>query len=127
MKDAGQLWMLEQANAYRKAYAEETGQENDVINKVFSNSPPYYMTKSGTSTGGTGWDPNNLKDDCYDDFAMYLARATEWVDKNLESKYGAGVSYVEPLNEPDTSYWYEGRPNRKAVYLIQGTAVQSLP
>ena len=120
MKDAGQLWMLEQANAYRKAYSEETGQENDVINKVFSNSPPYYMTKSGTSTGGTGWDPNNLKDDCYDDFAMYLARATEWVDKNLESKYGAGVSYVEPLNEPDTSYWYEGSTKQEGCIFNTG-------
>lgn len=51
---------MEQANEYRK-------DEKDIINEVFSNSPPYYMTKSGTSTGG--WNAeNNLKEECYDDF-----------------------------------------------------------
>ena len=120
MSDAGQLWMLEQANQYRKAYAEELGRENDVINKVFSNSPPYYMTKSGTSTGGSWGNPNNLKDDCYDDFAMYMARATKWVDENLESKFGVGVSYVEPLNEPDTSYWYEGSTKQEGCIFNNG-------
>lgn len=120
MSDAGQLWMLEQANRYRKNYAEAAGQENDIINKVFSNSPPYYMTKSGSSTGGYSWDANNLKDDCYDDFAMYLARAARWVDQNLESKYGVGVSYVEPLNEPDTNYWYDGSTKQEGCIFNTG-------
>ena len=71
MADAGQLWMLEQANKWRQ-------EEGDIINEVFSNSPPYYMTKSGSSTGGYSWDKNNLKDDQYDEFAQYLARATKW-------------------------------------------------
>lgn len=38
MADAGQLWMLEQANKWRS-------EEGDIINEVFSNSPPYYMKK----------------------------------------------------------------------------------
>ena len=125
MSDAGQLWMLEQANQYRKDYAEQTGQENDIINKVFSNSPPYYMTKSGTSTGGNSWDLNNLKDDCYDDFAMYLARATKWIDNDLESKFGTGVSYVEPLNEPDTTYWQAGSTKQEGCIFNTGE-LQSL-
>lgn len=120
MSDAGQLWMLEQANQYRKAYAEKISKENDIINKVFSNSPPYYMTKSGTSTGGSWGDPNNLKDDCYDDFAIYMARATKWVDENLESKFGTGVSYVEPLNEPDTNYWMEGSTKQEGCIFNNG-------
>lgn len=61
MNDAGQIWMMEQANKWRF-------ESNDIINEVFSNSPPYYMTKSGSSTGGNSWDKENLKDDCYDDF-----------------------------------------------------------
>lgn len=120
MADAGQLWMLEQANQYRYDYAMETGQENDIINKVFSNSPPYYMTKSGTSTGGYSWDLNNLKEDCYDDFAMYMARATKWIDDNLERKFGVGVSYVEPLNEPDTDYWQAGSTKQEGCIFNTG-------
>lgn len=120
MSDAGQLWMLEQANSYRLAYAEKTGKENDIINKVFSNSPPYYMTKSGTSTGGNSWDLNNLKEECYDDFALYLARAIHWVDQDLEKKFGAGVTYAEPLNEPDTSYWQAGSTKQEGCIFNTG-------
>ena len=120
MSDAGQLWMLEQANKYRKDYAEKTGQENDIINKVFSNSPPYYMTKSGTSTGGYSWDLNNLRDDCYDDFALYMARATKWIDDNLEEKFGEGVSFVEPMNEPDTNYWQAGSTKQEGCVFNTG-------
>ena len=120
MSDAGQLWMLEQANKYRYDYAQQTGEENTIINKVFSNSPPYYMTKSGTSTGGYWNDPNNLKDDYYDDFAMYMARSANWVDKNLKSKFGVGVSYIEPLNEPDTNYWHEGSTKQEGCIFNTG-------
>lgn len=113
MADAGQLWMLEQANQWRQ-------EEGDIINEVFSNSPPYYMTKSGSSTGGYNWDKNNLKDDQYDEFAQYLARATKWVDQNLEKKYGTGVSYVEPLNEPDTNYWMGGSTKQEGCIFNTG-------
>ncbi|KLU68348.1 MAG: hypothetical protein RHS_5822 [Robinsoniella sp. RHS] len=120
MSDAGQLWMLEQANQYRYDYARETGEENTIINKVFSNSPPYYMTKSGSSTGGYWEDSNNLKDDYYDDFAMYMARSANWVDRNLKSKYGVGVSYIEPLNEPDTNYWHDGSTKQEGCIFNTG-------
>lgn len=113
MADAGQLWMLEQANAYRQ-------EEGDIINEVFSNSPPYYMTKSGSSTGGYSWDPNNLKEDQYDEFAQYMARAVKWVDSDLKKKYGTGVSYVEPLNEPDTSYWMDGSTKQEGCIFNTG-------
>lgn len=113
MADAGQLWMLEQANKWRS-------EEGDIINEVFSNSPPYYMTKSGSSTGGNSWDLNNLKDDQYDEFAQYLARAAKWIDRNLQEKYGTGVSYIEPLNEPDTTYWQNGSTKQEGCIFNTG-------
>lgn len=113
MADAGQLWFLEQANEWRQ-------EEGDIINEVFSNSPPYYMTKSGSSTGGYDWDKNNLKDDQYDDFAQYMARATKWIDQKLEAKYGTGVTYVEPLNEPDTNYWLDGSTKQEGCIFNTG-------
>lgn len=115
MNDAGQIWMMEQANKWRF-------ESNDIINEVFSNSPPYYMTKSGSSTGGNSWDKENLKDDCYDDFGLYLARAVKWLDGNLESKFGTGVDYVEPLNEPDTNYWLNGSTKQEGCIFYPGAS-----
>lgn len=112
MADDGQLWMLEQANAYREA-------EGDIINEVFSNSPPYYMTESGSSTGGWNAEPN-LKEDYYDDFAVYMARAAKWIDNDLNKKYGTGVDYVEPMNEPDTSYWGYGSTKQEGCVFKPG-------
>lgn len=113
MNDAGQIWMMQQANEYRKA-------EDDIINEVFSNSPPYYMTKSGSSTGGNDWDKENLDWNNYDQFTSYLARATKWLDQNLETKYGTGVDYVEPLNEPDTNYWINGSTKQEGCIFSPG-------
>ena len=114
MNDAGQIWMLEQANHWRAS-------EGDIINKVFSNSPPYYMTKSGSSTGGYEWEKENLRDDCYDDFATYLARAVKWLDQDLKSKYNTGVDFVEPLNEPDTNYWINGSTKQEGCIFRPGS------
>ncbi|WP_373264351.1 carboxypeptidase regulatory-like domain-containing protein [Hungatella hathewayi] len=116
MNDAGQIWMMEQANQWRL-------DSGDIINEVFSNSPPYYMTKSGSSTGGNDWndwEKENLKDDCYDDFGQYLARAVKWLDRNLDEKFGTGINYVEPLNEPDTNYWLNGSTKQEGCIFYPG-------
>ncbi|MBR6792392.1 MAG: alpha-L-arabinofuranosidase, partial [Ruminococcus sp.] len=42
---------------------------DDMIVEMFSNSPPYYMTESGCSSGGNDPNVNNLKADYFDDFA----------------------------------------------------------
>lgn len=114
MSDAGQLWMLEQANAYRQ-------DEKDIINEVFSNSPPYYMTKSGTSTGGVDAE-NNLKEECCEEFSTYLARAARWIDEDLKEKYGTGVDYIEPMNEPNTDYWSAGSTKQEGCSFDVGEA-----
>ncbi len=119
MSDAGQLWMLEQANSWRKKAAEKNGTENDIINEVFSNSPPYYMTKSGSSTGGVNA-ASNLKEDCYDDFALYMARAAKWIENDLSTKFGAHVDYIEPMNEPDTNYWSDGSVKQEGCTFKPG-------
>lgn len=120
MSDAGQLWMLEQANMWRKQTAEKNHTENDIINEVFSNSPPYYMTKSGSSTGGVNA-ASNLKEDCYDDFALYMARAAKWIENDLSTKFGSHVDYIEPMNEPDTNYWSNGSKKQEGCTFKPGT------
>lgn len=73
----------------------------ELLVEMFSNSPPYYMCKSGCSTGNTDAGKNNLKDDCYDDFANYFAE----VCKHYEEDWGVNINSVEPMNEPYTNYW----------------------
>jgi O-glycosyl hydrolase len=75
-----------------------TGQ--DVIIEAFSNSPPYWMTKSGCASGNTDGS-NNLKDDAYDDFATYLVTVT----KHYRDVLGITFRTLEPLNEPNANWW----------------------
>lgn len=119
MSDAGQLWMLEQANKWRKETAEKNHTKNDIINEVFSNSPPYYMTNSGSSTGGVNA-ASNLKEENYDAFALYMARAAKWIENDLSTKFGAHVNYIEPMNEPDTKYWSNGSDKQEGCTFKPG-------
>ncbi len=74
---------------------------DDMITEMFSNSPPYYMTKSGCSSGGTNPGENNLKDDSYTAFAEYLAE----VCAHYENEWGVDIQSIAPMNEPYTNYW----------------------
>ncbi len=85
--------------AVMKAAVRAAGQ--DAIIEVFSNSPPYFMTNSGCSTGNFKSEVNNLRDDCYVQFAEYLAHVTNYIEKTMKLK----VTSVSPMNEPNTNYW----------------------
>ncbi|WP_411169577.1 glycoside hydrolase [Clostridium sp. MB05] len=68
--------------------------------EAFSNSPPYWMTKSGSPAGN--WNgSNNLKDDMYDDFANYLTE----VIKYFKDNFGIEFDTVAALNEPNSIWW----------------------
>lgn len=92
---------------------------------LFCNSAPVQFTKNGLATNtGRGGDIN-LKDDCYDDFARFLANAT----KGIEEHDGVKIDYVSPVNEPD-GHWnwqgpkQEGSPatNREISHLAMETS-----
>lgn len=89
----------------------------DLYFEGFSNSAPYFMTKTGCTSGGgtvnsdgtvtSNGNLNNLNDDMYDDFAKFIADATKlFKDNGIEFK-----SY-SPMNEPDTDYWGYGSKTR---------------
>ncbi|MDQ1040947.1 O-glycosyl hydrolase [Streptomyces sp. V3I8] len=69
--------------------------------ETFSNSPPWWMTRSGYVSGGFDATEDQLKAESVDDFAAYLAGAT----RRLEKAEGIEVDTVDPFNEPNTSYW----------------------
>lgn len=69
--------------------------------EAFSNSAPYFMTKSGYVSGNDIATQNNLKDDQYDNFATYLAEVVRYFDEELDVKFNT----LSPVNEPNTDYW----------------------
>ena len=73
------------------------------IFEAFSNSPPYWMTRSGCAAGADdGGD--NLRDDHIDAFAAYLAA----VAAHYRDEWGITFRTVEPFNEPAASNWRKG-------------------
>ena len=72
----------------------------NVIVEAFSNSPPYWMTKSGCASGSSDGS-DNLKDDQYDAFADYLTE----VVKHYRDELGITFRTLEPLNEPNANWW----------------------
>jgi len=73
----------------------------DAIVEMFSNSPPYYMTNSGCTSGAKDAGKNNLRDDSYTAFAEYLAE----VCRHYRDEWGIDIQSVEAMNEPYTNYW----------------------
>ena len=99
----------------------------DLYFEGFSNSAPYFMTKTGCTSGGgtvnsdgtvtSNGKLNNLNDDMYDDFAKFIADATKlFKDNGIEFK-----SY-SPMNEPDTDYWGYGSPKQEGCHFDPGTS-----
>lgn len=75
---------------------------------LFSNTPPIGMTKNSSYHKTEPDFRSNLKEDCYDDFAEYLAE----VAKRL-SDSGYNIKYISPVNEPSwkwTTDAQEGTP-----------------
>ncbi|MFY1649823.1 Ig-like domain-containing protein [Solwaraspora sp. WMMB762] len=69
--------------------------------ETFSNSPPWFQTVSGYVSGGFDATADQIRPDTVDDFATYLVRVTE----HLERSHGIDVATIDPLNEPNTPYW----------------------
>ncbi|QYR19242.1 RICIN domain-containing protein [Paenibacillus sp. sptzw28] len=94
-QDAKQRWFLTAAKARIPA--------NEFIVEGFANSPPWWMTKSGSVTGNYNAD-ENLRDDMYDDFADYLVT----VAQRARDYWGITFRTLSAFNEPSSAYWYFG-------------------
>lgn len=91
--DANQRWMLKAAVA--------RGANHVVAN---ANSPPWWMTMSGSVTGSTNGTSDNLRTTSETDFAVYLAT----VISNLTVLDGVTFDFATPLNEPNSFWWQLG-------------------
>ena len=105
--DANQMNVL-------KAAADAAGDE--FIAEAFSNSPPYFMTVSGCSSGGVDPSVDNLREDSYEAFAAYMADVIEhWMKEGVIT-----FQSVDPMNEPATDYWSAYSPKQEGCHFSQG-------
>ena len=100
-KQAGQQWFM---NAARERGV------NDFL--FFTNSAPYFMTRTGSTLSGDNV-CINLQKDKFDDFARFLVCCVQHFTEG-----GYNIKYVSPLNEPNvewhTNSWQEGTFATKA-------------
>ena len=87
-----------------------------MIVEAFSNSPPWFMTNSGCSSGSVRAFQNNLRDDAYDAFAQYLADVAE----HFKTEWGLEFQSISPMNEPNTSYWQAYSPKQEGCHFDPG-------
>lgn len=104
-----------QVNVLKKCLA--AGGEEMIV-EAFSNSPPYFMTVSGCSSGHELPNKNNLREDAVDDFAAFLADVAEHFDKEL----GIPFQSMSPMNEPDTRYWSAMSNKQEGCHIDPGEA-----
>jgi O-glycosyl hydrolase len=103
--DGSQRWVAQ------RAYT-----DGAVFLEAQSNSPPWWMTITGSSTGGVKGVPNIS--DAYTgsnkgSFADYLAT----VIGHFQSDYGLTFRAVEPTNEPDEAWWtYQSRKQEGCAF-----------
>lgn len=84
--------------------------------EAFSNSPPYYMTESGCTSGNTPAARDNLKASCIDDFAQYLAEACQYINNTLNIK----IKSLAAMNEPFSNYWHKDSPKQEGCFISPG-------
>ncbi len=96
-----------------KAALRESGDE--FIAEAFSNSPPYFMTYSGCSSGAENANDDNLRADSYHAFALYMADVIEHWNEN-----GIKFQSTDPMNEPYTNYWAAYSNKQEGCHFDQG-------
>ena len=91
-QDANQRWVLQQSI-----------QKGVTVAEAFSNSPPWWMTNSGSVTGATDGG-NNLNPSYSSAFADYLTSVVQ----QYHDTWGITFRTLEPFNEPSSSWWKFG-------------------
>ncbi len=89
---------------------------NDAFVEAFSNSPPYYMTVSGCTSGNKSAIINNLKKSQITPFAQYLANVCDYIEKF----HGVKIRSLAAMNEPFTNYWRAYSEKQEGCHVSPG-------
>ena len=107
--DVRQLWVLDWIQNYRKQFG-------DLNTEFYSNSPPYWMTITGCSSGGPAVknaNNSNLKDDDEHNqaFVEYFLDVYEYL-----TRQGFTFDNLQPFNESGDYSWSEGNDQEGAHF-----------
>ena len=72
--------------------------------QAFANSPPWWMTVTGSATGSRDGTTDNLRPEQFAPFATYLANVTA----RFRAEWGVTFDSVTPLNEAANGWWKAG-------------------
>ena len=89
---------------------------NNAYVEAFSNSPPFYMTKSGCSSGNHNPAHDNIKEDAIDDFGKYLSDVCKYITESL----GIRIKSLAPMNEPFSNYWKYYSEKQEGCFVSPG-------
>ncbi len=110
-------------DAPQRRMLQEVKKRGAHIFEAFSNSPPYWMTLSGCSSGAKTKHQDNLRPDMYENFVNYLAT----VVKHFRDSEGIRFESLEAFNEPDIGWTTPGRQEgNSASYASQNAIIPQL-
>ncbi len=89
---------------------------SDAFVEAFSNSPPYYMTVSGCTSGNKNPIVCNLKKSQVTPFAEYLAAVCDYIQK----EHGIKIKSLAAMNEPFTNYWRAFSDKQEGCHISIG-------
>ncbi len=124
-EECGYAWNYDwdkDANQRNILTAAKAASGEDFIAEAFSNSPPYFMTNSGCTSGATDSSKDNLRKDSYNAFAAYMADV-------IEHYAEAGIvdfTSATPMNEPYTSYWGANSAKQEGCHFDQGESESTI-
>jgi hypothetical protein len=88
-------------DASQRRMLQEAKRRSATVFEAASYSPPYWMTLSGCSAGASQPNQDNLRPEMRTRFVDYLAT----VVKHFHEAEGIDFESLEPLNEPDGTWW----------------------
>ena len=95
---------------------------DDAYVEAFSNSPPYYMTVSGCTSGSKNAVSTNLKKSQVVPFAEYLAEVCDYIQTN----HGIKIKSLAAMNEPFTNYWRYFSEKQEGCHVSPGKMQSSV-
>ncbi len=95
---------------------------DDAYVEAFSNSPPYYMTVSGCSSGSKSAIATNLKKSQVEPFAKYLAEVCDYIQTHHNIK----IKSLAAMNEPFTNYWRYFSQKQEGCHISPGKMQSSV-
>lgn len=101
LADGSYDWNKQKGQVAFMKRAKERGVRNFL---GFLNSPPVYFTKNGLATNTGRGGTYNLKESKYGDFARFMAEVVDGLDRH----HGIRLNYIDPVNEPDGHWNWQG-------------------